>query len=424
MSSRNEAVHETTRLYRDHVNPDLTRVIRITGLGTLETSAEGARVWDHEGNEYLDMAGGYGVFSLGHRHPEVVEAVIEQLRRMPLSTKVFLNPVMARLAQALAEVAPGNLRYSFFCNSGTEAVEGALKLARLATGRTGFVATLGAFHGKTTGGLAVSGRPGYREPFQPLMPGVDHVPFGDLEALDAAVGPETAAVILEPVQGEGGIHVAPEGYLAGAREICTRKGALLIADEVQTGLGRTGRLFAVEHWGVEPDMMVLAKALGGGVMPIGAILGTPEVWKAFRGRPTIHTSTFGGNPTACAAGLATLQILKRDRLAERAAESGAWFLEGLRGLVERHPDLCAEARGLGLMVGLELKEERFGGSIISEMAHQKIVAVYTLNQPRVIRFEPPLAIAREDLERVLAALETSMRKTRQLFGLESPATIS
>ena len=424
MSSRNEAVHETTRLYRDHVNPDLTRVIRITGLGTLETSAEGARVWDHEGNEYLDLAGGYGVFSLGHRHPEVVEAVIEQLRRMPLSTKVFLNPVMARLAQALAEVAPGNLRYSFFCNSGTEAVEGALKLARLATGRTGFVATLGAFHGKTTGGLAVSGRPGYREPFQPLMPGVDHVPFGDLEALDAAVGPETAAVILEPVQGEGGIHVAPEGYLAGAREICTRKGALLIADEVQTGLGRTGRLFAVEHWGVEPDMMVLAKALGGGVMPIGAILGTPEVWKAFRGRPTIHTSTFGGNPTACAAGLATLQILKRDRLAERAAESGAWFLEGLRGLVERHPDLCAEARGLGLMVGLELKEERFGGSIISEMAHQKIVAVYTLNQPRVIRFEPPLAIAREDLERVLAALETSMRKTRQLFGLESPATIS
>ncbi len=424
MSTRNEAVHEITRLYRDHVNPDLARVIRITGLGTLEDRAEGARVWDHEGHEYLDMAGGYGMFSLGHRHPEVVQAVSEQLHRMPMSAKVFLSPVMARLAAALARVAPGALQYSFFCNSGTEAVEGALKLARLATGRTGFVATHGAFHGKSTGGLAVSGRPGYRDPFQPLMPGVEHVPFGDLEALDRAVGPETAGVILEPIQGEGGIHLAPDGYLQGAREICTRKGALLVADEVQTGLGRTGRLFAVQHWGVEPDLMVLAKALGGGVMPIGAIMGTPEVWKAFRGRPLIHTSTFGGNPLACAAGLATLEILERDRLPEQAAESGAWFLARLRELVALYPDLCAEARGLGLMVGLELQEERFGGSIISEMAHQRIVAVYTLNQPKVIRFEPPLAIAREDLERALQALEVSMRRTREVFSLVSPATLS
>ncbi len=424
MSTRNEAVHEITRLYRDHVNPDLARVIRITGLGTLEDRAEGARVWDHEGQEYLDMAGGYGMFSLGHRHPEVVQAVSEQLHRMPMSAKVFLSPVMARLAAALARVAPGALQYSFFCNSGTEAVEGALKLARLATGRTDFVATHGAFHGKSTGGLAVSGRPGYREPFQPLMPGVAHVPFGDLEALDQAVGPDTAGVILEPVQGEGGIHVAPDGYLAGAREVCTRKGALLVADEVQTGLGRTGRLFAVQHWGVEPDLMVLAKALGGGVMPIGAILGTPEVWKAFRGRPLIHTSTFGGNPLACAAGLATLEILERDRLPERAAESGAWFLARLRDLVDRFPDLCAQARGLGLMVGLELREERFGGSIISEMAHQKVIAVYTLNQPKVIRFEPPLAIGREDLQRTLDALEVSMRRTRELFGLDTAVTLS
>lgn len=424
MSVRQENVQETLRLYREHVNPDLARLVRITGLGALEERAEGSHIWTHDGQDYLDLAGGYGVFSLGHRHPEVVEAVVDQLQRMPLASKVFLNPVMARLAAELARLAPGNLQYAFFCNSGTEAVEGALKLARLATGRTGLVGTVGAYHGKTTGSLAVSGRPGYRDPFLPLMPGVDHVPFGDLEALEGAVGPETAAVILEPIQGEGGIHVAPEGYLQGAREICTRRGALLIADEVQTGLGRTGRNFAVEHWGVEPDMMVLAKALGGGVIPVGAILGTPEVWKAFRGRPLIHTSTFGGNPLACAAGLATLQILERDRLAERAAETGAWLLSRLRELVARFPDLCAEARGLGLMIGLELREERFGGSLISEMAHRRVLAVYTLNQPRVIRFEPPLTVEREDLDRAMEALEASLQRTRALFGLESPVAIS
>ncbi|MGI5844073.1 MAG: aspartate aminotransferase family protein [Candidatus Xenobium sp.] len=419
MSTGKQAVHEITRLYRDYVNPDLARVIRISGLGTLEDQAEGSRVWDHEGVEYLDMAGGYGMFSLGHRHPEVVQAVADQLYKMPMSAKVFLNPVMARLAAALAEIAPGDLQYSFFCNSGTEAVEGALKLARLATGRTNFVATHGAFHGKSTGGLAVSGRPGYREPFQPLMPGVKHVPFGDLKALDQVVDSDTAGVILEPIQGEGGIHLAPDGYLQGVREICTRKKALMVADEVQTGLGRTGRMFAVQHWEVEPDLLVLAKALGGGVMPIGAILGTPEVWKAFRGRPLIHTSTFGGSPLACAAGLATLQVLRKDRLPERAATEGAWFLDRLRELVARNPDICAEARGLGLMLGLELTEERFGGSIISEMARRRVIAVYTLNQPRVIRFEPPLTVSRQDLELALEALEASILRTRETFSLST-----
>lgn len=415
------SVHDITRLYRDHLNPDLARLIRISGLGHLEDRAEGSLVWDDEGAEYLDMAGGYGVFSLGHRHPDVVAAVAEQLGRMPLSSKVFLNPLAARLAAALAEIAPGRLQYSFFCNSGTEATEGALKLARVATGRTGFVAAHGAFHGKTTGSLAVSGRPTYREPFEPLMPGVTHVPFGDLAAMDAAIGPDTAAVILEPVQGEGGIHVAPDGYLQGVRRLCTERGALLIADEVQSGLGRTGRMFAVQHWDVEPDLMVLAKALGGGVMPLGAYMGTPEVWKAYAGRPLLHTSTFGGNPLACAAGLATLQVLQRDRLPERAAEQGQYLRERLREVACRYPDILREVRGLGLMVGLELTEERFGGSVIAEMSRQRVIAVYTLNQPKVIRFEPPLTVEKAELERAVLALEASARRTRELFKLPVPA---
>lgn len=411
----NETVADITRLYRNHLNPDLARLLRITGYGTLEHRAQGSFVYDHEDRAYLDLAGGYGVFSLGHAHPEILSAVAGQLSRMALSAKVFMNPLAARLAEALAGIAPGRLQYSFFCNSGTEAVEGALKLARLATGRPGLVATQGAYHGKTTGSLAVSGRPTYREPFEPLMPGVTHLPFGDLEALDRAVDATTAAVILEPIQGEGGIHVAPDGYLEGARALCTERGALLIADEVQTGLGRTGAMFAVEHWGVEPDILVLAKALGGGVMPIGAFMGTPEVWRAYAGRPLIHTSTFGGNPLACAAALATLRVLQRDRLPAQAAALGAYLLEGLRALQGSYPELIAEVRGRGLMIGLELAEERFGGALMSEMARRRVVAVYTLNQPRVIRLEPPLTVTRTELDLALEALAGAAEATRELF---------
>lgn len=409
-------IHEISRLYREHLSPDLARLIKFSGLGTMEKSASGSLVCDHEGHEYLDFAGGYGVFNLGHRHPEVVAAVQAQLETLPLSARVFLNPLQARLAKALAEVAPGRLQYSFFANSGTEAVEGALKLARLHTGRPGFVAAEQAYHGKSLGSLSVSGRKTYRDPFEPLIPGVSHVPFGDLSALEGAVTDQTAAVILEPVQGEGGIHVAPDGYLAGARDLCSRMGALLIADEVQTGLGRTGRMFAVEHWGVEPDILVLAKALGGGVMPIGAFMGTPEVWQAFKGRPLLHTSTFGGNPLACAAALATLEVLRRDRLSERAEELGGRLLAGLQAVWSDYPGLISQVRGLGLMLGVELQEEAFGGSFILEMARQRVIAVHTLNQPRVIRFEPPLTVSPEEVDRCLAAFREAARRTAERFA--------
>ncbi len=409
-------IHEISRLYREHLSPDLARLIKFSGLGTMEQSALGTLVRDHQGEEYLDFAGGYGVFNLGHRHPEVIAAVQAQLAAMPLSARVFLNPLQARLAQVLAEVAPGRLQYSFFANSGTEAVEGALKLARLHTSRPGFVAAEQAYHGKSMGSLSVSGRRTYRDPFEPLIPGVSHVPFGDLAALQAAVTDQTAAVILEPVQGEGGIHVAPEGYLAGARDLCSQRGALLIADEVQTGLGRTGRMFAVEHWGVEPDILVLAKALGGGVMPIGAFVGTPEVWHAFKGRPLLHTSTFGGNPLACAAALATLTVLRRDRLSERAFELGKRLTTGLQAVWSDYPWLISQVRGLGLMLGVELHEEAFGGSFILEMARQRVIAVHTLNQPRVIRFEPPLTVSPEEVDRCLVAFREAARRTSERFA--------
>ncbi len=411
-----EETREITRLYREYVNPDLARVMRVTGLGTLEDHAQGCYVWDHEGTRYLDMAGGYGVFCLGHSHPKVIAAVEKQLHRMSLSSKVFFSPEQARLAEALAQITPGDLRYSFFCNSGTEAIEGALKIARLRTERKVFVSTEGAFHGKSTGSLAVSGRPNYRVPFEPLMPEVRRVPFGDIEAMRGVIDEDVAAVIIEPVQGEGGINVSPDGYLQTIRELCTAHGAMLIADEVQSGLGRTGKMFAVDHWNVVPDLMTVAKALSGGVIPIGAVIGTADAWKAFKGRPLIHTSTFGGSPLACAAGLAALEVIREENLVQKAAESGAFFLDELKKLAAKYPDLCSEARGLGLMLGLEFSEEKYAGATIAEMSRQHIIAVYTLNQPRVIRFEPALAIPRQAIEETIAVLDQALQNVREFFA--------
>jgi putrescine aminotransferase len=408
MEPSNQELHEVSRLYRQHISPDLGRLMKFGGPGSLEVSALDCRVTDHLGRVYLDFAGGYGVFSLGHAHPEVVAAVTEQLQKLPLSSRVLLNPQQAYLARDLAEVAPGQLQFSFFCNSGAEAVEGALKLARLATGRQRLLACHNSYHGKTLGALSVTGREKYRQPFEPLVPEVGFIDFGDVEALRAALDDQVAAFIVEPVLGEGGIHVAPSGYLAEAQRLCRQHGVMLIADEVQCGLGRTGKLFAVEHWGVEPDLLVLAKALGGGVVPAGAILGTPNVWQALKGRPLIHTSTFGGNPLACVAGRKTLEILQRDGLVARAAESGEWLLSELEKLRQEFPHLIAQVRGLGLMIGLECTGEQHAGALISGLLKHHVLAVYTLNQPKVIRLEPPLTISQTDLQLAVDAFRASL----------------
>ncbi len=313
---------ETYENYRDYVNPPLARLMKLSG-SPLEVSAQGMTIVDHNGKSYLDFAGGYGVFTLGYRHPRVVAAVRAQLDVMALSGHTMFDALPGRLAKRLAELTPGDLQISFFANSGTEAVEGALKLARAATKRTKLVGTEGAYHGKTLGALAVSGREAFRAPFAPLLADVVQVPFGDLAALADAVD-DAAAVILEPVQGEGGVNVPPGGYLRGVRDLCDRSGAVFIADEVQTGFGRCGALFACDLEGVVPDVMTLAKGLSGGVMPIGAYVARPPVWNAaYAKAPLLHTSTFGGNPLACAAALAALDVLVEDELGSQRARCAA-----------------------------------------------------------------------------------------------------
>lgn len=412
-------VNAVIQKYQDYVNPGLAGLMKFGGFGDVEESASGCVLRTVSGAEYIDFLGGYGVFTVGHRHPKVVEAVQRQLGKMPLSTRTFFNAPMADLAEKLAAIAPGNLQFSFFCNSGTEAVEGALKIARIASGKPGVVCTTGGYHGKSMGALSATGRDVFRRPFEPLVPGFAHVPFDDVSALDAALGDDTAAVIVEPVQGEGGIVCPGDHYLSDVRDICTRRAVYLILDEVQTGLGRTGAMFGADHWGVTPDLMTLAKALGGGVMPIGAVIGTPEIWKkAFGENPLIHTSTFGGNPLACAAGLAALEVIEEEGLVQAARERGAQLLEGLRQVREAQPEALTEVRGMGLMIGAEFAVKDVAELAINGMARRGVIAAYTLNNPKVIRFEPPLVVTAEQVSRVVDAFgEAVAESVEMLEGL-------
>ncbi len=403
--------------YQKFVNPTQVALLKVGGFDHIEASAEGVMLTDLEGNSYLDCLGGYGIFSLGHRHPKVVQAVKDQLDRIPLASKTFLNKPLADLSAKLAAISPGDLQYSFISNSGAEAAEAALKIARMATGKTDFVSTHGAYHGKTMGALSVTGREVYRKPFEPMLPGASFVPFNDADAIDAAITDKTAAVILEPVQGEGGINVPSDDYFPRVREICDKRGVLLIVDEVQTGLGRTGKWFAINHWSVAPDMMILAKSLGGGVMPIGATLATAKLWdRVFRENPFIHTTTFGGNELACAAALAALEATYDEGLPARAAVNGAYFLEGLKRVQAKHPNILADARGMGLILGVEFTDSDIGKLVIGTMVHRGVIAAYTLNNPKVIRFEPPLIITRAQIDHVLEVFAAGVQDAIDLLG--------
>jgi len=415
-SDAEKIIEETIEKYIEYVNPSLANLMKFAGFGDVEESAQGTVVKDYSGNSYIDCLGGYGIFTLGHRHPEVVAAVQDQLTRIPLSSKIFFNKPLADLAEALAKIAPGRLKFSFMCNSGAEAVEGALKAARIYTGRTEFISTVGGFHGKSMGSLSATGRDMYRTPFQPLIPGFVHVPFGDADAVAEIISDNTAAVIVEPIQGEGGIRVPSDDYLPRLREICTKNGSVLIVDEVQTGMGRTGKMFACEHWGVEPDIVTMAKALGGGVMPVGAFIGTPEIFDAvFRENPLMHTSTFGGNPLACRAALAAINVTLRDNLAAKAGVLGDYLKKGLNGVKEKHPDVLADVRGMGLMIGVEFAHEDIGELVIAGLARRGVIVAYALNNPKVMRFEPPLIITEQEIDTVVSALDEAITESIQML---------
>jgi LysW-gamma-L-lysine/LysW-L-ornithine aminotransferase len=350
----------------------------------------GARIWDMDGTEYIDCVGGHGAAAMGHAHPAVVAAVQAQSERLFLAPNGFYNDMRAQLLAELVKVAPPGLDRVFLCNSGTEAVEAALKFARLGTGRTKVISTMRGFHGRTMGALSTTWRKEFRAPFEPLIPDVAFVPFDRLERMEKAMDDTTAAVIVEVIQGEGGVNPASAEFLQGTQAFCRERGVLFIVDEIQTGIGRTGKLFACEHFGLEPDLLTLAKSLAGGV-PIGATLIGRRVGEI---PGHVHGSTFGGNPLSCAAALATLRTMASDRLPERAAVLGARLLEAFCAF---DAPVVREVRGMGLMVGIELRER--SGGYLAALAEQGVLALPAGST--VMRFLPPLVISEADIETVI-----------------------
>ena len=385
-------------------------------FAAVEWTGRGATFRDVMGREYIDCLGGFGLFNLGWAHPKVVRAVQAQLEKSPLPTQELLDPLRGMLAHLLAEITPGDIQYSFFVGSGTEAVEGAMKLAKLYTRKSGFIASVRGFHGKTTGSLALTGKAIFRRPVMPLHNNVFHVPFGDAEAVEQQlriaheVGNDIAAVIMEPVQGEAGAIVPPDDFWPRLRQICDEYEVLLIADEVQTGMGRTGKLWGVEHWSVVPDIITSAKALGGGVMPIGAFMSTPKIWSVMNSNPFIHTSTTGGNPLACAAAIAAINVTLEERIAEQAAEKGAYFISQLKDIAARHSDVYTQITGKGLLIGQHFVNDETGYAVASGLFKRGILISGALNNSRVIRVEPPLVITREEIDTILNRLEDTLHE--------------
>lgn len=410
-------VEQTMEKYRRYVNPGIAAILSFSGFDVPEERAAGCYIWDASGRRFLDCVGGYGAFSLGHLHPKVVDAVRAQLEKEALKSHFFMSCELADACETLAGVLPGDIDYSFLCNSGTEAVEGALKAARAHTGRAVFVGAVNGFHGKSFGSLSVSGRDIYKRKFHPLLPETRHVPFGDANALAEAVGSDTAAVILEVVQGEGGVILAPDDYFPRAREICDAAGALLIFDEVRTGFGRTGAMFASEHYGVQPDIVTMAKALGGGVMPVGAFSANAAVWDSLFGEnPYLHSTTFGGNPLACAAVTAAIRTTIEEGLVERSRALGERLLEGLQSLRSAYPDTIVDVRGKGLLAGVEFAEDDIAALVIAGCGRRDLLVAYSLNNPRVIRVEPPLIIPESELEHAIEVIGESVAETAEMVS--------
>ncbi len=412
---RQDIARKTVRNFRDHINKGFLEYRKsVTESGNFaytEWTGQGSILVDALGREFLDILGGFGLYSYGIRHPKIVAAVKAQLDRSPQYSQELLDPLRAELGHVLALLTPGKIQYGFFANSGTEAVEGAMKLAKLYTGNKGFIACLKGFHGKTLGSLSLIGKKVFREPLMPLLDGVQHVPFGDADAVEKmlaaakTVGQDIAGVVVEPIQGEAGAIVPPDDFWPRLRDVCNHYGVLLIADEVQTGFGRTGKLFGVDHWDVTPDIICFGKALGGGVVPMSAFFSTPEIWSCMEPNPFMHTTTTGGNPLACASALAAVTVLIEEDLAEQARIKGEYVLKQLDVLKNRYPGVLAQTRGRGLLLGMEFPTDGIGYKVASGLFSRGVLTAGTLTNAKNIRFEPALNIPQDILDEVLNRLE-------------------
>jgi putrescine aminotransferase len=415
-------IEESKYNFAEHFNRgwlDYRKSITEAGdWASVEWTGSGAIFRDVLGREYIDCLGGYGMMDLGWAHPDVIDNVRAQLGRSPMPSQELIDPLRGALARLLAMITPGDIKYSFFAASGTEAIEGAIKLAKMYTHKNGFIAALKAFHGKTMGSLSMMGKADYRTPVGTLYGGpVFHVPFGDADAVEQQldisqkVGIDIAAVLMEPIQGEAGAIVPPDDFWPRIRELTKHYGVLLIADEVQTGFGRTGKLWGVEHWGVEPDIIALAKSLGGGVMPVSAFCSTEEIWQCMMfPNPFIHTTTTGGGALACSAAIAAINVTLRDKLWEQAAAKGDYLIPKLKDLAIKYPQIYQSITGKGLLIGQHFHNPVVGYQIAAGLFKRGVLVAGTLTSAQTIRIEPPLVITYQQIDEVLNRLEDTLKE--------------
>ncbi|WP_053847520.1 aspartate aminotransferase family protein [Streptomyces sp. NRRL B-24085] len=404
---------KTLSLYRAHLSKGRATLAELFG-SHMEVESQGAWLSTSDGESFLNC-GGYGVFIMGARHPRVVEAVHRQLHTHPVATRILLEPTVAAAAEALVAVTPEGLDRVHFALSGAEAVETGLKLAR-AHGRRRIVSLRGGYHGKTLGALSATAKDVYQQPFRPLLPDVVHLPFGDAEALRAelAAHPGEVCVIIEPVQGEGGVILPPNGYLRQVEHIVREYGGFLVLDEVQTGMGRLGEWWGADLAGIRPDVLLVGKALGGGVVPVSAAVATREAFRPFDKDPYVHTSTFSGQPLLMAGVQGALRAIHEEQLVTRARELGERLLPAISEVVHRNiPDLVVEVRGQGLLIGVELVEAGLAGELLIELFNHGVVANHSMNGSSVVRFTPPATLTDRDVDRLIDSLD---RATRDLVG--------
>jgi putrescine aminotransferase len=419
-SEGKQIIDESLYNFAEHFNKNWLEYRKsVTEAGdwaAVEWSGSGAVFRDVLGREYIDCLGGYGMMDHGWSHPDVIAAVKAQLARSPMPSQELIDPLRGVLARLIAQITPGDIKYSFFAASGTESIEGAIKLAKMYTKKPAFIVAVKAFHGKTMGSLSMIGKSDYRQPLGILYGGpVYHVPFGDAVAVEKQldicdkIGIGVAGVLMEPIQGEAGALVPPDDFWPRIREATKHYGTLLIADEVQTGLGRTGKLWGVEHWNVVPDILAVAKSLGGGVMPVSAFCSTEEIWQCMMyPNPFIHTTTTGGGALACSAAIASINVALRDDYPKQAAEKGAYFISKLQDLAKKYPQIYKEITGRGLLIGQHFLTPEIGYQVAAGLFKRGVLVAGTLTSAHTIRIEPPILITYKQIDEVLNRLEDTL----------------
>jgi putrescine aminotransferase len=404
---------ELLERYKTYISSNHADFLERLGLAHTVQEAKGAVIVDSQGKSYIDFMAGYGIFNLGHNPPTIIQAIRKELDSAPLWNRFFLSPPLINLAERLVDLTSGELNRVFICSTGAEAIDSAIKLARLSTRRPKIITASGAFHGYTLGALSLCGIPRHRRPFEPLLPEIEHVPFNDPQALASAVTEETAAVLLEPIQAEIGGETPSKGYLDSARKICDKAGALLIVDEIRTGMGRTGPLFAVEQERIVPDILVIGKALAGGIVPIGAILARSSLWGRFGLTFSMSASSFAGNRLACVAANEMLNTLEKEKILEKGKQISTLLWAGLNDLPRLHPDLVQRITGRGLLIGIHFANSKKGGEVIRLCIAGGLLVAAAFCNNRCLLIEPPLVLEREQGEIGLEILKNACRKVEE-----------